>query len=765
MRATVRWVRADLRARRGQALLELLVVAGVVTALVLSVTLLEGATDPWRQIFARSRGAHVWVHTLAETDVRALGRIEGVTAVAGPYRTAAATLAQDSGKAPLELRAMSPDPPPVARPLVREGHWLDPRNPEGVVLERSFARAERVGTGDHVVLRGLDGTPHPAVVAGIADTSDQGFYPDWSPGLAWVLPSTLTAVEPVARHTQQAIGLRLADAGAADFAVQRSVTVLGGRVERVSTWRQARSGMELNNRLLGLLLALFGLVGLLAAALAIGNATGGRVLAQLQDIAMLKTIGFTPAQVARMLLLEHAALAMAGIVLGLVGANLLALLLSRLAGSLVSLVGVPLPSGWLVAIAAGAELTAVVATVVPAWQAGRVSPLPAARAALPGGRLSRLARVALLVHLPPALVLGARDAFARPLRATLTIGGLAVPMLMITIGLGCWATLDGFERHPDRVGLAAALVARPGGLGDDQARRLLIDQPDVAAAYPGAEVEALLPGQTRTITTRALGTSARPYPFPVREGRLFHAPGEAVAGQGLLDLLQVRVGERVRLTIDGVPLILHIVGRSIEPEHNGQMLSYGLDTLEQLGGAPKPAFYRLVLRPGADPAAVQADLLAASGGRLDVRPVVNPADQLAIVRVVIPGLVVVLALTGLANLLTAISVGLRDHLRDLGVLRAMGLTPRQVAATIVTSTGLLTLVAVLAGTALGRAVATQVIDMQARTSGVGAGIAQPPAPGTILAAAAIAVAVATLAAVVPAGRAAAARLTPVLRPN
>src|SRR4030095_11660994 len=167
--------------------------------------------------FARSHGAHVWLHTLAGTDVSGLGRIEGVTGVAGPYRTAAATLALDDGKAPLELRAMEPEPPAIAPPLAREGRRLDPRGPDGVVLERSFARAERLRVGDRVVVRGLDGTSDPVVVAGIADTSDQGFYPEGGPGLAWVLPATLTRVEPVANHTQQVIGLRLADAGAADF--------------------------------------------------------------------------------------------------------------------------------------------------------------------------------------------------------------------------------------------------------------------------------------------------------------------------------------------------------------------------------------------------------------------------------------------------------------------------------------------------------------------------------------------------------------------
>ena len=57
--ATLRWVRADLRARRVQAILTVAVVAGVVAALLLAAMLLEGTTNPWQGLFARTHGADV----------------------------------------------------------------------------------------------------------------------------------------------------------------------------------------------------------------------------------------------------------------------------------------------------------------------------------------------------------------------------------------------------------------------------------------------------------------------------------------------------------------------------------------------------------------------------------------------------------------------------------------------------------------------------------------------------------------------------------
>ena len=65
---------------------------------------------------------------------------------------------------------------------------------------------------------------------------------------------------------------------------------------------------------------------------------------------------------------------------------------------------------------------------------------------------------------------------------------------------------------------------------------------------------------------------------------MFHAANEAVAGQGFLDLMHVGVGAWISPTVGGVPVILHIVGRSIEPDDNGDVLDFGLDALNHAGG-------------------------------------------------------------------------------------------------------------------------------------------------------------------------------------
>jgi putative ABC transport system permease protein len=754
MRGTLRWARADLRACRSQALLTIGVVAGVVAALVLATMLLQGAVNPWQQLFARTHGADALIYFQNGTDTSELSSVPGVQQVGQPYQAASATLEQGPVQSPVELRGMTPVPPAMSTPLIVAGTWLRSSEQDGAVLEASFAAAVHVGVGARILVDGIDGTSVTMQVIGIADTADQGFYPQWTPGLIWVQHGLLARVEPQQSETQEVVGLRLDDASAVATGqvVQTIWNLYNGPTEnsavlRYSTWQQVQDSMASNDRLLGLLLGLFGVIALVAAPCAIANVTAGRVLMQRQDIAMLKALGFTPAQVVGMLLAEQTVLGAAGAGLGLVAARFMtsSVFVRPPDGTRVGLA--PLSGSWAALIGVGTVLTVAIATVIPAWRAGRVSPVAAVQPSPPRGHLSLIARLGLLVHLPAALVLGARDSLTRRLPAALTVVGLAIPVAMITIALTGWATIDGFTTHPGRIGLAAAMTVSPGG-GLDTAKTLnLISHDDqVLAYYPGAEFDTLLPGDNGTFIARAMGYSSRPYPFQAAEGQMFDAANEAVAGQGFLTQMHIGVGAWISPTIDGVPVILHIVGRTIEPDNNGDVLDFGLDALREAGGAGPQLMYALVLKPGVSPAAARATLLRASHNELDVQVVANPADGLGVVKVVIAVAVVVLAVMALANLLTAAAVGLRDHLHEVGVLKALGLTPRQVTATLVVNTTILTAIGVTSGTVAGLVIAPRLINMQGRTSGIGAGIAASLSPATVIEIFAVALAIAIAAA-------------------
>src|SRR5579859_3567425 len=322
MRGTLRWTRADLRARKTQVLISVTVVAGVVAALVIATMLLEGAVNPWKALFTRTNGADLTVYLSAGTDTSKFPIKER----SHPYQITPATLEQGAVKSPVQLTAMTPARPAFDRPLLVAGSWLSKDRPDGAVVEASFAAAAGLRVGSAIKVRNavVGGKLFTLPVVGIADTTDQGFYPQWTPGLIWVQQAALVQVAPSASEREELLDIRLPPGSNSRLAVQQidsqynidSTNASNLVVQRVTTAQQVRDSMASNDRLVGLLLVLFGLIALIAAPCAIANVTAGRVLMHRQDLAMLKALGFTPGQVLRMLLAEQTALGTVGALAG-----------------------------------------------------------------------------------------------------------------------------------------------------------------------------------------------------------------------------------------------------------------------------------------------------------------------------------------------------------------------------------------------------------------------------------------------------------------
>ncbi|MEZ0094361.1 FtsX-like permease family protein [Streptacidiphilus sp. EB129] len=780
MRALLRWTRADLRSHRVPSLLVVLATAGTVAALLLAGTLLGAAFDPWQRDFAASGAPQVRIDAgpaapgpgdpaATGPDLGSLARLPGVTAVTVQQRTADTTLIGRLGPAagttgsgdriPLVLRADAPD---AARPRLLSGTWLSPANGSapgpaagalpGLVLERSAAEAAWARPGDRLTLQITQGRLLDVVVTGVADSPDQVSYPAAGYALGWVLPATLDRVQPDPVGQGRTIGLKLADPGNADYVAQSAVNAIGSdQVVRISTWLEARASQEQDSRLTGLLLGLSGLAALLAAALAVAGAAAGRIRARTGDIALLKALGFTPRQVVRMFVIEHLLLAGTGTLLG---AGLAVLLAPGIGGE-----SGPLPLGpTVLGVVTGIALGVIgVSVALPAYRAARVLPIPPGDG-IPGARSPRPARLGALRRFPPAVVLGLSTVLRHRGSSSVTVLRLAVPVFACTLALSTWATLDAVGRGGQGSATHSVLTVRlDAGAAPQQSAELperLGTVPGVAGVYPSAELQALAPGQSATLTLRALGTTAHPFPFTIAEGRGIEATDEAVAGQAALDLLNVRVGQWVRITTGSTPRILHIVGRNLEPDLDGRIISTSWDTLDRPDDGTAPAFYSLVLRPGSDPDRIRAALPAVTGlgSALDVRPSPDAAAGLTGLRGSVIGLVALLALIATAELLTTAASGIRDHRHDLGLLRAIGLTPRQAGATMGVRGAALALCGVLLGVVLGIPLAQHLINLQGRDDGIGSGIAHAPSLTAVLILAAVTTLAAGTTSAVPALR-------------
>jgi putative ABC transport system permease protein len=697
-RLLLRTAVANLRSRPLQTTLVAIIVTAAAATLALAISLRAGAADPYDQIARATNAAdvHVFAPSGSRADLAALAHAPGVRAADGPYDVGGVTVRYRGSSVDIPLQAVASQRPRIDRPRLTSGRWLSGATGE-IVLGRWSAQERDIAVGDRLTAV-ADGRRTPLTVVGIAVSA--------GPTGPWVSRSTLAAVGRSDRdQAGRALSIKLDDreaAGAFVDAIRR-----GNDDVTVSDWRDDRQDVTDRTSTQTVVLGSASLFALLAVGFIIANAITGRILASRRDIGLLKAAGFTPGGVTALFVVENLILALGAAIVGTaIGIALSPLLLEPTA----SLLGTTTPNGLRpVTIAAGVlGVSAVVCvfTALPAWRAGRLGVLEAialGRTSV-STKPSRLARAATALHLPPSVVLGVKDAFASRSRAAMTIASLALTMATVVFALGAEATYRRVIHDSSLRAKPYELLVSTNDVSAPRLRTLIAGEGDkIAGTATVAGTTASVPGHTVDVWARALGGEYERRPYAIRDGHMLAGPGEAIVGRGLLDELGLHVGDRLPLAAGGADLNLRIVGRYIEPDNDAMTAIFDERSLPPAALARfGPKQYELQLTDHSQAHAVQTALLRASGGRLDIEATEDSVRQERDdLRPVLYGTEAVLLAIGLVNLLTTLLLGIRERVRDFGIFKVVGLTPRQVLASVTAGGTVLALIAVVAGIVVG----------------------------------------------------------------
>jgi putative ABC transport system permease protein len=697
-RLLVRTALANLRSRPLQTALVALILIAASTTLSLAVSLRAGAAAPYEQLARATNAAdvHVFLHGDGRADLPALAHARGVRAADGPFPTVGVSVRTKPSNRSLGLEGVDRQPR-IDRPKLTDGRWLSGADGE-VVLDRTFARNGGFQVGQRLTVL-LHHRSTPLTVVGLAI----------APGGngSWVTRRTLAAIGTGGDRSGSLLELQLADRSASQALVDDVRRRYGPDEVEAWDWRQDRQDVTDRTSTSSVVLGSASLAALLAVGFIVANAIGGRILASRRDIGLLKAAGFTPGGVTSLFVVENLILAGAASVIGTaLGIALSPLMLEPTA----NLLGTATPSGLrLVTVAAGVlGVVAVVVlfTALPAWRAGRVGVLEAialGRTSV-STKPSRAARAATALRLPPAVVLGVKDAFASRSRAAMTIASLALTMGTVVMALGTEATYRRVIQDSSLRAKPYELLVDANEVSPARTRALLAAQSnEVAGTATVVGTTASVPGSTVDVWARALGGDYQRRPYAVRDGRMIAGPGEAIVGRGLLKALNLQVGDRLPLEAESARLDLRIVGRYIEPDNDGQTAIFDRRSVPPAALARfGPMQYELQLRHRSDAHAVQAALVRSSGGQLDVEATEDGVRQeRRDLRPVLYGTDAVLLAIGLVNLLTTLLLGIRERVRDFAIFEVVGLTPRQVLAAVSSGGTLLAAVAVVGGIAIG----------------------------------------------------------------
>ncbi|MEU4821196.1 ABC transporter permease [Actinomadura sp. NPDC023710] len=764
MRAVWQAARFAVRRRRLQTTIITLVLLVSTGTVVLALGLLATVDGPYDKAFARQHGAHLTVSydpaKATAAQVAASASRPGVTAAGGPYRSQVVNIPEETDRSRPGL--LPPGPftvtertgragDPVDRLTLRSGRWAGA--PGEIVLGTDYARFPFDPIGKKVTF----GDGRTFTIVGIGRSITRSSQ-------AWVAPGQLTAPDGLQML------YRLADPAAPAGTVTAGLPATASQSYLVSRQQATEAGTTVIPFLIA-----FGIAGLLVAVLVIANVVSGAVVSGFRHIGVLKSLGFTPAQVTGVYLVMIAIPGVLGSLIGIAAGNVLAGTVTTTLGDSFDLPTATGVSPWVDVLAfTGVLAVAVVTALVPAVRAGRIPTAVAvsAGAATRRGRALRVQRALARTRLSRPVSLGLGLPFARPGRTALTVTAVAFGVAAVTFAAGLNRSLSAYLADAELTETVHVLVPVDGGRPVSLAGR-----PGTAKVAVTRFEQVHVPGFDRPVQVKAYqGDVTDRHGYRMVHGRWLGGPGEAVVGDPFLKTGGKKIGDTVVVTADGRKAALRIVGTALVDGGDTVLTDWAsLTSLVDRGkpaASPEPSGPRsgmvtslleVTLTPGTSPEHYAAAL------RADGVPAEPAAEGIESGQVILLGLLTLLTLglTTVAGLgvFNTVILNTQDRARDFGVLKSLGATPRQVLTVVLASMAVLGLVGGLIGLPLGVAAHHVVLPAMADTGGLVLpyGLMETfPWPLMLLSVLA-GIAIALLGALIPAGRASRIKTAAALR--
>lgn len=726
MRALLTKILGDLRRRRVQAIVIFIIVTLTAGVGTLGLEILNGASSPFDSAFEQNAGAHVQAvfdSTLATAaQVSATAQLPDVTASAGPWPDSILPFAYGTTKTYLRVIGRSDPGGPVDRLHLVAGRWAT--QPGEIVLTRSFAESAQLSVGNRITAISRLDKPALTIVGEVVDI-DEADASLQTPQYAWVVPEQVTRLLPANGHADYVMLFRFRQA-ATTTQLQQDIQEITAAVpphalSNTLTYLLIKQIFTLNSTLiLGFLLA-FGAFALGAVVLIIANVVTGAVLASYREIGIIKALGFTPGQVVGTFIGQIGIPTLAGCI---IGAPLGVLGSIPILNS--SYQALDLPSSTLISLLPalltmiGILLVVGIFAAIPALRAGLIKPIAAiSKGTAPGPqRRSLLAALLQRLRLPRSLSLGAGDAFARPLRGLLTALAVLVAVATLTFAFGLQSTFKHLTNVPGVLGQPDISVTRFGDYSDSTLMQTLQAQPETERVVAYTFDSAIVPGLSSPVSVQPMRGDSAADGYLLSEGRWFSGPGEAVSGLAFAQEAHLKVGDSFTVTVNNHPLLLRLVGIYYDTDNFGRKLRIDWSSYLESTPAALPAFYTITLRPGADPQAYTRHVSASAPDFLSVQPRPSGTPSLiAIANAVIGVLALVLAAIAIAGVFNTVLLNTRERMQDITTLKALGMSPGQVAGMVTSSACVLGLVGGILGIPVGIWLHRVLLDIATSTIG------------------------------------------------
>ncbi|MEV4619611.1 FtsX-like permease family protein [Asanoa sp. NPDC049573] len=724
MSAVWRAGRAAVRRRRMQTFVIGLVVLLSTTTVVVALALLQASSAPFDRSFDHQQGAHaVAVFDAAlVTDAQLSARRTGVAATSGPFGLAVLDSDGDGRigpRGPLTVVGRADPAGPVDRLNLWDGRW--PTAPGEIVLNRPPQ-----GDGE----RGMPPGSNEVTLGGVPFTVVGRAYSLSQTADAWVAPEQMASLHPT--ETQMLYRFTGDVSTKAAVEADLAATTAGlptGALLAARPYTAVKEEVSADVGVYVPFLATFGVLGLIVAIVIVGNVVSGAVVSGYRHIGILKALGFTPRQVVAVYLAMVSVPAVAGSVLGTVAGSLAAqpLLTSGFEGLGLD-VGIGVGPWIWVAGLVGVPAVVALAAFVPAARAHSLS----AAAAISAGSAPRLGRATRIQHrlaglrLARSVTLGIGLPFARPGRTSFTVAAVLLGVTTVTFATGLAASLGRISAIEDRASGQVGVYPSdgqgrivPDGQGppvaaparttrtDIQVESLLRGTPSAARVAANLKLPVAVVGQTQPVMVNFMrgDYSTMGYADELTEGRWMAGPSETVVPSELRKALGLSMGSRITLRLGpSVEQTVTVVGETMDGPEGPPGLIVDWSVFTALAPArvvlPHEVYYQVQLTPGADVDGYAAAVRAADPA-LDAYNNAQVSDFAVTVIGFSSVLSLLLSTVAALGVFNTVVLNVRERRRDLGMLKSIGMTPRQVVTMVLSSMALVGVVGGVLGIPLG----------------------------------------------------------------
>ncbi|HEX3578403.1 MAG TPA: FtsX-like permease family protein [Thermoanaerobaculia bacterium] len=572
------------------------------------------------------------------------------------------------------------------------GRW--PPGDDEVLIERASLSVTRANVGDRVMVRTVDRGERPIRIAGTVHAA--GLAPGWMEHAAsgFVTWSSVLRGNTSVESQQLRIvvnGDRLDERHIREVANRVGSAV--GKVTRIDIPTPGRHPHAAQMDTFLFLLGAFGALTFALSAVLVANMIHALLVEQVRQAAVMKTIGASTRQIASLYLGQVSILAIMALAIGIPLGISAGRAYARFCASMLNAtITNEMPPLWIIAcqVAAGIAVPLLVA-FAPVWRVSRISIHDAftngvglcAFGTRPFDRW-----LARMQWLPRPLMFSLRRAFHRRGRLLLTVGTLAAGgaafIAALNVSAAWTRTLDA-DARARRFDVQAGF-SRAYPIAD--VARALAAVPDVAHAEYWAETSAMM-GDDR-VSLVGPDTNSKLLDLPLLEGRWLKPDddGVCVVNQsiGARRELVLRINDRtVRWRIAGVAKelvpgrtvyaprrsILAASGQSGALTRSVRVVTRGHDIPAQV--AASKAIERALDRAGISVGGIQA----LSDSRKSF------ADHLVIIKSALIFAALLVVLVGGLGLTTTLSLNVLERTREIGILSAIGATPRTIARGVV----------------------------------------------------------------------------------